>query len=215
MTTLISDNPKITFAAIKLQDVWEEQKSYIDHGSVGDSPHPDFIDIITHKEAVLKHYQPVFSPDRINGLTKAEFESFLLYRNNHHWDSLHRVGAYMVEDMPLLRKCLAILLDESRPVRDRINEIRPERYWGEHSMVSHLGTPVLTAILHVVFPEKYGVWNNTSDAGLKEVRLWDQRWEKEKAGNSYFEMNRIYLQLSTAVGVDLWTLDALWWLIKK
>jgi hypothetical protein len=78
------------------------------------------------------------------------------------------------------------------------------------SMVSHLGMPVLTAILQVVFPDKYGVWNNTSDAGLKTVRLWERRWETQPTGDSYVEMNQIYLQLSTALGIDLWTLDALW-----
>jgi hypothetical protein len=82
-------------------------------------------------------------------------------------------------------------------------------------MVSHLGTPVLTAILLVMHPEKYGVWNNTSDEGLHIVRLWDPRWEGEPAGDVYEEMNKIYLELAKYLGIDLWTLDALWWVLKK
>lgn len=201
-----SQNPRITFALIKLEDELKEQR---------ENPHPDFTDITTHKDVVLARYQPVFAADHLPNLTQAEFESFLLFRNNHHWDSLHRVRKFMTEDMDLLREALAILVDESRPVRDRLNDLRPERYWGEHSKVSHLGMPVLTAILQIVQPDKYGVWNNTSDAGMKIVRLWDRRWDAQPAGDTYVEMNEIYLFFARSLHIDLWTLDALWWTIKK
>jgi hypothetical protein len=200
------DDPKLTYALIKLQDVLELQK---------ENPDPDFLDIITHRDQILSRYQPIFHPSHISSLTKEEFESFLLYSNNHHWNSLHRVAKYMTADMPLLRDTLAILLNESRPVRERLNQVRPERNFGQNSMVSHLGTPVLTAILLVVHPDKYGVWNNTSDDGLHIVRLWDPRWEGDPAGDVYDEMNHIYLELAQYLSIDLWTLDALWWVLKK
>jgi hypothetical protein len=206
MSSHLENDPKITFALIKLEEVLELQR---------ENPHPDFTDITTHKTAVLKRFQPVFATEHCTKLTKAEFDSFLLYRNNHHWDSLHRVGKFMTEDMDLLREALAILVDEYKPVRDRLNELRPERYWGAHSYVSHLGIPVLTAILMITQPEKYGVWNNTSDAGLKAVRLWRKEWESQPAGDSYMEMNEQFRFLASALGIDLWTLDALWWVMKK
>lgn len=133
MTSSLSDNPKVTYALYKLEDLLNEQRT---------DPHPDFAHITAHKDEVLARFQPVFSPGHISDLTKAEFESFLLFKNNHHWDSLHRVGKFMTEDMDLLREALATLVDENRPVRDRLNELRPERYWGTHSKISHLGTPV-------------------------------------------------------------------------
>jgi hypothetical protein len=204
--TLSKSDPRLTFACFKLEDLLVEQR---------EAPHPDFMDITSHKTAVLKRYQPVFSPEHINILSQAEFESFLLYKNNHHWDSLHRVGKFMTEDMDLLREALAILVDENKPVRDRLNELRPERYWGAHSYVSHLGMPVLTAILMVTQPEKYGVWNNTSDAGLKEVRLWRKEWGSQPAGDTYLDMNEQLRFLASALETDLWTLDALWWVMKK
>ena len=202
----LADNPKVTYALIKLEDLLNEQR---------ENPHPDFEHITSYKSQVLAYYQPIFSARHIPGLTKAEFESFLLFRNNHHWDSLHRVGKFMTEDMKLLREALAILVDESRPVRDRLNELRPERYWGTHSKVSRSGMPVLTAILHVTQPDKYGVWNNTSDAGLKTVRLWNKAWETGLAGDSYVGMNEIYLYFAERLQIDLWTLDALWWVMKQ
>jgi hypothetical protein len=202
----LSEDPKITFALIKLEDELNIQR---------ENPHPDFLDITTHKDSVLARYQPIFSANHLPSLTRSEFESFLLFKNNHHWTQMNRVAKYMVEDMDLLRLALSILIDETRPVRDRLNELRPERYWGVHSMVSHLGMPMLTAILQVVQPDLYGVWNNTSDNGLKVVRLWDKRWESQPAGDSYDEMNEIYLYLARSLNIDLWTLDALWWMMKK
>ena len=206
MSTQFSDNPRVTYALYKLEDLLNQQR---------ENPHPDFAHITNHKDQVLAYYQPIFSASHIPELTKTEFESFLLFRNNNHWDSLHRVGKFMTEDMDLLREALSTLVDESRPIRDRLNELRPERYWGGRSKVSHLGMPVLTAILHVTQSEKYGVWNNTSDAGLKKVKLWDKHWETQLAGDSYAEMNEIYLYFAEHLNIDLWTLDALWWVMKK
>lgn len=206
MSSDYPDDPKLTFALVWLQDMLERQ---------AENPHPDFLDITTHRDEVLHRYQPIFHPSNIPSLTKADFESFLLFRNNHHWTNLNRVQKYMTANMVVLRQALTTLLDESHPVRERLNQIRPERYFGQHSMVSHLGTPVLTAILMVVHPDKYGVWNNTSDNGLQIVRLWDPRWEGDPSGDVYEEMNQIFLQLSHNLKIDLWTLDALWWMFKK
>jgi hypothetical protein len=201
-----ADNPKVNFALYKLEDVLAEQREH---------PHPDFTDITTHKDVVLARYQPMFSAEHLPNLTEADFKSFLLFKNNHHWTNMNRVEKFMVADMDLLREALLILVDESRPVRDRLNELRPERIWATHSMVSHLGIPMLTAILQVTQPDKYGVWNNTSDTGLKAVQLWDKRWESQPAGDSYVEMNEIYLYFAKSLSIDLWTLDALWWMMKK
>lgn len=206
MKTPLADNPKITFALFKLEDELNDQRA---------NPDADFVNITTHKDEVLARYQPLFSPDHLPALTKVEFESFLLFKNNHHWTDMQRVQKFITEDMALLRNALLILLDEGGPVQDRLNEIRPERSWATKSMVSHLGMPMLTAILQVISPSKYGVWNNTSDAGMKAVRLWDKKWEQKPAGNCYLEMNEIYLYLAEKLRIDLWTLDALWWTIKN
>lgn len=206
MSISFADNPKVTFALVKLEDLLVSQRA---------NPHPDFADITSHKEVVLRRYQPIFSPTHIANITKTEFQSFLLYRNNHHWDSLHRVGKFMTQDMDLLREALVILLDENRPIQSRLNELRPERYWGEHSKVPYVGMPVLTAILQIFKPDIYSVWNNTSDAGMKIVKVWNRAWETKRAGDAYSEINELCLYFAKKLGVDLWTLDALWWVLKK
>ena len=51
--------------------------------------------------------------------------------------------------------------------------------------------------------------------GMGLVGYRDDPWEKTATGLSYTYVNSIYHDLADALGIDLWTLDALWWVIKK
>ena len=117
--------------------------------------------------------------------------------------------------MVLLRKALALLVDESRSIQDRIYRIRPYYQGAQDAMLPYLGIPTLTAILLVAYPEKYGVWNKTSIEGMQLMDLWDDRWLKGSTGLTYLRINNLYHQLRDALNIDLWTLDALWWVLKK
>jgi hypothetical protein len=57
-----------------------------------------------------------------------------------------------------------LLLDESQPVEERLNSAI--------AMVPGMGKAVSTALLLIVYPDKYGAWNNTSEGGLKILDLW-------------------------------------------
>jgi hypothetical protein len=78
-----------------------------------------------------------------------------------------------------------------------------------------MGRAVATAILLVMYPEKYGVWNSTSEGGLKAVAvdLWPRFERGEGEGSRYVKLNAIFAQLCQQLAVDLWTLDALWYCI--
>jgi H2-forming N5,N10-methylenetetrahydromethanopterin dehydrogenase-like enzyme len=73
------------------------------------------------KDEVLAKYRPIFSMDNLNNLTADDFKGFLLFKNNQHWDSLHRQGGWMTEDMNKLRSALKILMDEPKPIEKRLN----------------------------------------------------------------------------------------------
>lgn len=164
--------------------------------------------LITSKEEVLTRYQPVFSLDNIEELTADIYKSFLLFQNNRHWSGLHRVGGKATEDMNRLRHGLTVLLNEHTSLVNRLNKLRPKN---KPPLVPYLGKAVITAILLVAFPEKYGVWNNTSESALKDLGIWPEFERGLSLGERYNLVNTLLLQLSEAVGVDLWTLDALFW----
>ena len=162
------------------------------------------------KNEVLERYQPIFSHEHIPNLTAEEFKSFLLYRNNQHWKSIHRQGNSITEEMDLLRKTLKLLLDESVPIEKRLKKIRPKN---KDPMVKGLARSVITPILLVAYPEKYGVLNQVSENGLKILGLWPDFDRGVDFATKYTEVNKILLDLTHKLAIDLWTLDSLWWRI--
>lgn len=164
-------------------------------------------EVVATREQVFAKYRPVFSPEHISSLTKDEFTSFLYFENNRHWSGLYRQGLGAAADMEKLRQALAVLLDENTPIRQRFPEAL--------GMVSGFGKAIATAILTVVYPEKYGVWNNTSEAALRQVNLWPNFERGEGVGGRYEKINALLVRLSSDLGIDLWTLDALWWVLLE
>ncbi len=163
--------------------------------------------IVEPQEAVLARYQPVFSADHLPQISEDEFRSFLNLENNHHWSGLHRQGPRMCSDMAKLREALAILVDESKAVDQRLNR--------STEMISGMGRNVATAILIVTQPDRYGVWNTRSEATMKQLGIWPQFDRGESLGSQYVKVNQVLLQLCDALEIDLWTLDAVWWYLDQ
>ncbi len=164
-------------------------------------------EIVATREQVFAKYRPLFSPGHVASVTREEFTSFLYFENNRHWTGLHRQGLGAAVDIGKLRGSLAILLNENRPICERFAEAL--------GMVSGFGKAIATGILTVAYPEKYGVWNNTSEAGLRQVGLWPNFDRGESIGGRYEKINALLVHLSSDLGIDLWTLDALWWFLLE
>lgn len=165
-------------------------------------------EVVVPRAEVLARFQPVFAPEHLPALGPEGFRDFLLIENNHHWTGLQRHLPKMCADMPRLREALAILLDEAQPIESRFDR--------SLAMVRGMGKAVATAILLVAYPEKYGVWNGTSEEGIKDLGLWPSFPYGESLGGRYRRLNDLLVSLARDVGVDLWTLDALfWWQVRR
>ena len=70
---------------------------------------------------VIEKYGQMFSPNNLDDLTKDDFKSFLLFRNNKHWKHIQRQNNMITEDMDTLRNALTILLDENKPLSERLD----------------------------------------------------------------------------------------------
>ncbi len=166
-----------------------------------------FKEIVEPRDAVIARFQPVFSPDHMAEITADEFRSFLLLENNHHWSGLHRQGPRMCADMNKLRDALAMLVDETQSVADRLDK--------STEMVSGMGKNVASAVLIVTQPDRYGVWNNRSEANMKRLGIWPYFNRGESFGKRYIKVNQTLLQLRDTLQIDFWTLDALWWYLDQ
>jgi hypothetical protein len=168
---------------------------------------PIFKEIVEPRDAVLARFQPVFSPDHVGDIGADEFRSFLLLENNHHWTGLQRHGPRMCGHMDKLRGALATLVDETQSVADRLDK--------STEMVLGMGKNVASAILMVTRPDRYGVWNNRSEANMKRLGIWPDFDRGESFGRRYVEVNQVLLQLQDRLQIDLWTLDAIWWYLDQ
>ena len=163
------------------------------------------------RDEVFDRYQRVFSPEGLKDLTADEFKSFLLMDNNKHWTGINRYGSRVVKDMDLLRRALGILLDESRPIEDRLRELRPP---DGDPIVKGLGRSVITPILLVAYPDRYGVLNSVSHGAMKDLGLWPQIERGSDFATRYAKANEVLTTLADELDLDLWTLDEMWWRVE-
>ena len=156
---------------------------------------------------VARRFQPILGKSYLDKLSADDFCSFLPIRNNGHWTGLARQGPRICRDMPALRQALSVLQDENLPIA--------LRYDYATSKVNGMGKAITTAILVVLFPSQYGVWNNVSESGLQLLGLWPDQRRGESEGSRYARMNQTLLTLSQGLDIDLWTLDSLWHYLVK
>ena len=174
---------------------------------------PDFQtrQMIHDREQVHAEYGRLFHPDNLDKLTAEDFKGFLRFENNRHWHSIHRHERKLVSEMDRLRQGLAVLLDESQPIAKRLDRIWPS---SGDKPVPGMGKAVLTPILHVVYPGKYGVWNSISESAMTRLRLWPAFGRGFSFGLQYTTVNTVLGGVADRLATDLWTLDSLWWRVE-
>lgn len=175
------------------------------------TPHPDVNQMIRDRDHVLRRYRDVFSPSRVETITADEFTGFLEFENNRHWWGLQRTAERTTNNMDLLRWALSVLLDESRLIEDRIDEIDP------HSgpAVPGLDHAIYTPVLLMSDPAGYGVWNSISESAMTRLDLWPDLSGTTSNGARYREINDMILTIASELETDPWTLDAMWWAVEK
>lgn len=76
---------------------------------------------------VTRAYGFMFHPSNLDGLTREDFKSFLLFKNNKHWGGIFRSGNELTTDMPKLIEALKVLLNESVPIAERLEFLVPRK----------------------------------------------------------------------------------------
>jgi hypothetical protein len=151
---------------------------------------------------VTQYWSVIFSPKGIATLTKQDMMGFLSYRQNHRWKELTRED--VAADMDKLRAALNVLMDETRPVAERLNLLEAGR--GELA-VPHLGKAKLTPLLLVTHSKQYGVWNDYSERALTGMGLMPEFAAGARLGDQYAAVNAVLAGLAEDYRVSLWWLD--------
>jgi hypothetical protein len=186
------DNATFRNAVIRLQN-------WLDYNNKKMFPRPPF----TSREEVLGRYQPIFAREHLPELTVSEFRSFLEHKNNKNWRGLHRSAGQVTSDMKMLRKRLDLLLYGEGSIAPRFTKAI--------GAIRGMGPAIASALLLVMYPDRYGVWNGTSQKGMEYLDLWPDFGRGASKGKKYLTVNKRLLSLACEMEIDLWTLDALWW----
>ncbi|MCP4305010.1 MAG: hypothetical protein GY788_09085, partial [bacterium] len=123
-----------------------------------------------------------------------------------------RHQAKLVQDMGRLRKVLGVLVDESRLLKERLDWVEPAS--GSKPQPG-LGKAVFTPILHVVYPDRCGVWNSIAEGAMRRLGLWPTFPWGACFGDQYSLMNEAIGRVAGELDVDRWTVDSLWWKVEQ
>lgn len=165
---------------------------------------PDIHHSIARRDEVMNRFGPLFRDP--SGFTAQDYHDFLSIKYNHHWSGLERLGRPAADDMDNLRAAISILVDETIPLSERFDTAL--------SMVHGVGAATLSPMLLLAYPDRYGVWNGTSEPEMRDRGIWPTFPHGSSPGKKYEIINSVLIDLSEKLGVDLWTLDALWWVSK-
>ena len=156
------------------------------------------------EQDVIARYGELFNPNNINNLTAEDFKSFLLFKNNRHWSGIFRTVNLVTSDLARLREALTILLDESQPLARRLDVLFPPN---KPNYIKGMGKAIATPILLVVYPDKYGVWNEPSQQGLKRLNLLPQFGRGASFADKYLKINKVLNDLARQYDLSLWQVD--------
>ena len=157
---------------------------------------------VAAQKTALEYYGKFFRPENLQNITEAEFRGFLVIENNKHWTGIHRHPS-IYADMEQLRKVLAVLLDESQPIQNRLDKITEKPLY-----IKGLGRAVLTPILMCVYPEKYAVYNRISEEGLTRLGL-NKTKANDSFGKRYVAINEACKQIAGQINQSLCLVDVM------
>jgi hypothetical protein len=154
------------------------------------------------EQEVCGYWSVIFSERGVASLTRQDMTGFMSFAQNKRWREISKED--VTSDLPALRQALAVLVDESQSLAERLNRIEPGR--GELA-VPYLGKAKLTPILLVTHPKQYGVWNDYSERALRGMGIFPAFEPSWHLGEQYVVVNAVLVQLAEEYRVSLWWLD--------
>lgn len=164
---------------------------------------------ISERKRAYKEFQKRFSEQEMGDLKTLHdnYKDFLYFRNNMSWTTLYRSGMKALNHLESLRKLLTFLQKDSVPAEERVCQGLGECY------VEGIGIGILTGLLHMFYPDKYGVWNSRTTDTLNMIKR--NPVMTSNIGHSYLLINKELKQLGEELKTDLTTIDGFMWFISK
>lgn len=119
------------------------------------------------------------------------------------WSETHALAPRSARQAELLRGTLAVLLDEVKPLHDRLAQL-----WPAQIRADRFSPGALTPLLHITAPQERSVWNRETESALTSLGLFPARpWDT--VGGQYAAVDQAQRHLAEDLGLSLWQLENL------
>jgi len=165
---------------------------------------------ITYRRRVYKEFREKFSSDKLTSVAQLceDYHQFLYFKNNLSWTTLYRTGLKALKEPERLWDFITFIQDETIDIKKRINKgLEGELH------IDGIGKNILTALLHTLYPDKYGIWNKRTEETLEIMRRTPLKGYD--LGTKYEAINERLLQLWEELDTNLTTIDGLMWYVSK
>ena len=164
---------------------------------------------MTDREKAYNRFSPIFNSENLSNVEQVckGYERWLLASNNKSWTNLQRLGHFALNKSDNLCELLGFIQDESIPIEERVYQ----GLVGKHK-VDCVGKAILTGFFHTMFPEKYGVWNGSTEKAFKKLDI-NTAFTSKHVGETYVEINDMLVEMSSKVGYSITYVDGFMWYI--
>jgi CRISPR/Cas system-associated exonuclease Cas4 (RecB family) len=154
------------------------------------------------RREACKNFRPLL--ENVDKWTEDEIYDLLAFDKNQSMGAV-RVAPLLISNIAEFKRAVKTLIDESRDVKERLNEALK---------APGMGPAIATMILFLYNPEKYPFWSRAKEEILKKLGLIDEL--TGTYGEKYSKIIEAEKKLSAELGIDLIKLDTfLWWFYKK
>jgi hypothetical protein len=164
------------------------------------------------RDEFFTKYEKLFQLENIDSLTKQKFKNFWA-EAVFHWGGGGRQNAGNItkgELWEVSKENLKIIVDESKPLSERIKQLRNTSNQG-----NFIQSGTYSIILHMVNPKKHPTINDLTLNVLDELKLSSKKERKTEEWNWVPKLENTILKLCDENNVDTWKVDWVWQEISK
>ena len=160
------------------------------------------------RDEFFTKYEKLFQLENIDSLTKQKFKNFWA-EAVFHWGGGGRQNAGNItkgELWEISKENLKIIVDESKPLSERIKQLRNTSNQG-----NFIQSGTYSIILHLVNPKKHPTINDLTLNVLDELKLSSKKERNTDDEWEYIpKLENTILKLCNEINVDTWKIDWVW-----
>ena len=173
--------------------------------------------VLAGRDEVFNHFGPLFIEGG-DALTTQEFSDFLSFEKTCNWTGINRQQRALLGNFESVKKAIRVLM-----LKPEYNDNIADRMEQAEKVAKGFGTGVSTPILHVAYPDYYGVWNTKAEFALNRLGLGIVEDKGDSAGRKYEKINSAMLHAKHALNkthktgerpIDLWSIEYVWHAVK-